>query len=184
MLQSVIHFPQLPGDNGKLRKVQGIVQHFSRQFQTYYIPKQHVSIDESLIGYEGRAPAIQYLPNKYHRFGFKLFCLCESETGYIVNFTVYEGKDSHVSEHGISHDICIEVLGPLYGMGYHLYTDNWYTSVPLAETLLAENTNLTETMRSNSKFLPPDVKKSLKKVTQWHSVKVNFYVLVGKIRSM
>ena len=89
-LQSVLHFPQLPGDNSKLRKVQGIVQHFSRQFQTYSIPKQHGSIDESLIGYEGLAPVIEYLPNKYHhRFGFKLFCLCESETGYIVNFTIY-----------------------------------------------------------------------------------------------
>ena len=74
MLQSVLHFPQLPGNNSKLRKVQGIVQHFRQQFQTYYIPKQHVSIDEGLIGYEGRAPAMQYLPNKYHHcFGFKIF---------------------------------------------------------------------------------------------------------------
>ena len=159
MMQSVLHFPQLPGHNSKLRKVQGIVQHFSQQFQTYYIQKQHVSIDESLIRYEGCAPAIQYLPNKHHhRFGFKLFCLCESEAGHIVNFTIYEGKGSHVSEHGISHDTCIELLGPLYGMSYHLYTDNWYTAVPLAETFLAENTNLTGTMPSNRKFLPPDVK--------------------------
>ena len=107
---------------------------------------------------------MQYLPNKYHHcFGFKLFCRCESETGYIVNFTISEGKGSHVSEHGISHDICIELLESLYAMGYHLHRDNWYTAVPLAETLLAENTNPTGTMRSNRKFLPPDVKKKLAK---------------------
>ena len=112
MLQSVLHFAELPGDNSKLRKVQGIVQDFSQQFQTYYIPKQHFSIDKSLIGYEGRAPAMQYLANKHHYcFGLKLFCVCESETGYIVNLTIYEGKDSHVSKHGISHDICIELFG-------------------------------------------------------------------------
>ena len=75
MLQSVLHFAELPGDNSKLRKVQGIVQHFI--VQTYYIPKQHFSIDKSLIGYEGRAPGMQYLANKhYYCFGFKLFCVC------------------------------------------------------------------------------------------------------------
>lgn len=164
MLQSVLHFLQPPWDNSKLRKVQGRVQHFSQQFQSYYIPKQHISIDEILIGYKLHTPAIQYLPNKHHhRFGFKLFCLCESETGYIVNFTIYEEKGSHVSEHGISHDICTELVVPLYGMGYPLYTDNWYTGVPLAETLLAENTNLTRTMLSNCKFFPPNVKKACKR---------------------
>ena len=59
----------------------------------------------SLTGYEGHAPPIQYLPNKHHHhFGFKLFCLCKSENGYIIDFTIYEGKGFHVSEHGISSD--------------------------------------------------------------------------------
>ena len=45
-------------------------------------PKKGVSIDESLIGYEGRGQ-IQYMPNKHHHhFRFKLFCLCENESGY------------------------------------------------------------------------------------------------------
>ena len=99
------------------------------------MPKKNVSIDESLIGYEGRGPAIQYMPNKHHhRFGFKLFCLCESESGYTYNFSIYEGKQSSSSEYGISHhDICTELMTRLLGQGYHLFTDNWYTAVPLAE---------------------------------------------------
>ena len=37
--------------------------------------------DESLIAFEDRAPAVQYMPNKHHHhFGFKLFCLFESDT--------------------------------------------------------------------------------------------------------
>ena len=40
--------------------------------------KTEVSIDESLIGFEGQGPAIQYMPNKHHyHFGFNLFWLCE-----------------------------------------------------------------------------------------------------------
>ena len=50
-------------------------------------------------------------------------------------------------------------MQPLLDMGYHLYTDNWYTAVPLAEFLSSRNTNITGTMRANQKFLPAGVKQ-------------------------
>ena len=52
---------------------------------------------------------------------------------------------------------------PLLGQGYHLFTDNWYTAVPLAESLLLEGTNLTGTVCSNRKYPPAGVKKKLAK---------------------
>ena len=74
-LQAAVHFPQIDGDSSKLQKVKAVVQHFSQQFQEHYVPEQQVSIDESLIGFEGRGPTIQYIPHKHHhRFGLKLFC--------------------------------------------------------------------------------------------------------------
>ena len=54
-------------------------------------------------------------------------------------------------------------MAPLLGQGYHLFTDNWYTAVPLAELLLLEGTNLTGTVCSNRKYLPAGVKKKLAK---------------------
>ena len=163
-LQAAVHFPQIEGDSSKLQKVQAIVQHFSQQFQEYYVPEQQVSIDESLIGFEGRGPAIQYMPNKHHqRFGFKLLCLCGSSTGYMYSFYIYEGKNKNFSEHGLSHDICVDLMEPLLDMGYHLYTDNWYTAIPLAEFLSSRNTNITGTVRVNRKFLPAGVKQKLPK---------------------
>ena len=111
---------------------------------------ENVSIYESLIGYEGRCPKIQYMPNKHHHhFGFKLFCLCENESGCTYNFSIYEGKPNSSSEYGISQDICIELMAPLLGQEYHLFTDNWYIAAPLAEPLLLEGTNLTGTVCSN-----------------------------------
>ena len=99
-LQAAVHFPQIDGDRSKLQKVKAVVQHFSQQFQEHYVPEQQVSIDENLIGFEGRRPTIQYIPNKHHhRFGLKLFCLCESSTGYTYSFS--EGKDKNCSEHGL-----------------------------------------------------------------------------------
>ena len=41
--------------------------------------------------------------------------------------------------------MCIQ-MGHLLGMGYHLYTDNWYTAMLLAESLLSEDTNLAGTV--------------------------------------
>ena len=81
MLHSMLHFSEKEGDTGKLKKVQNLVQHFSEQLRNYYVPKTNVIIDESLIGYEGRGPAIQYMSNKHHHsFSLKLFCLYESES--------------------------------------------------------------------------------------------------------
>ena len=59
MLHLMLHFPEKEGDTGELKKVQNFVQHFSEQFRNYYVPPKNVSIDESLIGYEGKGPAIQ-----------------------------------------------------------------------------------------------------------------------------
>ena len=58
-LQEVVQFPQIKGDSPKLRKVEAIVQHFSQQFQEYYVPEQQVSIDASLIDFEGRVGDLQ-----------------------------------------------------------------------------------------------------------------------------
>ena len=44
-----------------------------------------------------------------------------------------------------------------------MYTDNWYTAVPLAESLLFEGTNLKCTVQGNQKYLPRGVKQKLLK---------------------
>ena len=93
------------------------------------------------------------MPNKHHHHvSFKLFCLCENES---------EGKQNSSSEYGISHGIYIELMAPLLGQEYHLFTDNWYTAVTLVEAFLLEGTNLTGTVHSKRKYLPAVVKKKL-----------------------
>ena len=54
-------------------------------------------------------------------------------------------------------------MGPLLGIGYHLYTDNLDTAVLLDEALLAKGTNLTGTVRWNRKYLPKGIKQKLSK---------------------
>ena len=104
------------------------------------------------------------MPNKHHhRFGFKLFCLCESSTGYTYSFSIYQGKNKNCSEHGLSHDICIDLMEPLL---------TWVTTfIPIIGTLLfllqifllSRNTNITGTVHANRTFLPAGVKQKLPK---------------------
>ena len=138
---------------------------------------------KSLIGFEGRGPAIQYMPSKHHhRFRSKLFCLCESSTGYTNSFSIYETKNKNCSEHGLSHDICVDLMEPLLDMGYYLYTGNWYTAVSLAEFLSSRNTNITGTVCANQKILPAGVKQKFKKATLLLLGKIIFFVLAGMIK--
>ena len=91
-----------------------------------------------------------------------IFCLCERDSGYRVNFSGYERKSNTASEYGIS-NVCIQLIGSLLGMRYHLYTNNWYTTVSIVETLLYKGINLTGTVRGNRKYLHKFVKQELSK---------------------
>ncbi|KAJ8929353.1 hypothetical protein NQ314_017972 [Rhamnusium bicolor] len=53
---------------------------------------------------------------------------------------------------------------PILDQGRTICTDNWYTSLQLAERLLDRNTYLVGTMRSNRKDIPQEVAKVKLKV--------------------
>ena len=47
----------------------------------FYIPSEHLTIDEVIVLFKGRVVFTQYIPKKYKRFGIKIFKLCD-HTGY------------------------------------------------------------------------------------------------------
>ena len=65
ILQS-LHYPALEGSVRKLKKVLYLVQHLSQQYQRVYLPEREICVDEGIIGFQGRMPATQYMPNKHH----------------------------------------------------------------------------------------------------------------------
>ncbi|GBM36665.1 PiggyBac transposable element-derived protein 4 [Araneus ventricosus] len=135
-----------------------------QRFQSTYIPKQDISIDESLIGYKGRLGWKKYIPTKRSRFGVKLFQLRESESGYIWNSIIYTGKGTTFHEdyedYGVSTKSVMTLIHELKNKGYTLTTDNYYTSPELAEILIKCKTDIYGTLRANRKGLPPLIKSS------------------------
>ncbi|UYV82150.1 hypothetical protein LAZ67_21001138 [Cordylochernes scorpioides] len=117
-----------------------LIEHVNNKFIYYYKPTQNLTVDESL---------------HHGRFGVKLWMLCESKTGYCLRMKPYKGKLSPIIK-SLSYDVPMNLLqgSSLLGKGYHLITDNFFTSINLAKDLLDSHTYLTGTIRTNRKGLP------------------------------
>ena len=146
----------------KLYKLRPLIDHLFEKFQEVYTPSQNVSIDESLLLWKGRLSFKQYIPLKRARFGIKTFMLCE-DSGYTYRFKIYTGKENVVlaqQELSLSERVVADLMQPLLEVGYHLYTDNWYTSIPLYKYLHQHGTLACGTIRSNRKGFPEQVKNA------------------------
>jgi len=69
---------------------------------------------------------------------------------------IYAGQEA-IPGVAVSTKIVMELAADYLDEGKTMFTDNWYTSVSLANELLSRSTNLVGTLRSNRKFNPKDV---------------------------
>ena len=122
---------------------------------------REVAIDEAMVAFKGRSSIKQYMPMKPVKRGYKIWCLCYSHNVYLWNFEVYTGasKDGKKCEGGLGSFVVRKLADPLVGDGYFIFSDNFFTSMTLAKDLLATNTYLCGTTRSNRKMFPDSLKK-------------------------
>ena len=141
-------------DRDRLYKIRPVIEYLVSKFKTVYALEQHVAIDEELLLWKGRVGFKQYIPSKRARFGIKMFSLCEL-SGYLWNSFVYIGKDPSADnnelekELGKSGAVVPKLMQDLYGKGYHLYFNNWYTSEKLSDHLERNETAACGTARLN-----------------------------------
>ena len=140
-------------EGNRLFKLKNICDALLKRFQALYTPGKEVSIDESMVLWRGRLIFRQYIPGKRHKYGVKLYMLCE-HTGYVWNVLVYCGKMDPISGFGHAETVVLKLMEKLLDCGHALYVDNFHTSVPLAEALLNRKTLLCGTVRKNRKHLP------------------------------
>lgn len=148
-----------PGYN-PIHKIEPVLKILNEAFAHFYVCREFVSVDESLIGVKNRTNLMQYLPNKkHHRWGIKLWVLCESLTGYIREVVIYTGKqNTRNSKLGQAYDVVMTLMQTILNKGYTVVVDNFFTSVRLAKDLLKKGTNLVGTLRKNRKEIPKEMK--------------------------
>ncbi|XP_068122483.1 piggyBac transposable element-derived protein 4-like [Hyperolius riggenbachi] len=170
MLLSCLHFvnndEQVSREDpahDRLFKIRPLLNHLNTKYQEVYVPERQIAIDESMIPFHGRLGIKQYIPSKRSRYGVKLYKLCESGSGYTHSVRVYEGKDHLLQPAGCppymgtTEKIVLDLLNPMLHQGYHLYVDNFYSSIPLFKFLFSAKTPACGTVRSNRKGLPQEV---------------------------
>lgn len=148
----------------RLFKIRPVLDHFNKIMEDHYVPDKNLCIDESMILWRGRLFFRQYIKNKKHKYGVKLYELCES-TGMVLKIKVYCGK-SEATENDMGHaaSVVLHLMDKYLDKGYVLYTDNFYNSVRLTNNMTARKTYMCGTLRSNRKGNPKYVvSKKLKK---------------------
>nr|XP_023025985.1 uncharacterized protein LOC111513991 [Leptinotarsa decemlineata] len=98
------------------------------------------------------------MPNKPNKYGIKIFALCDSKTFYTSNLEVYVGTqpDGPFAQNTSTLSLVDRLCEPIHGSGRNITTDNWFTSIPLAEKLIQRNLTTIGTIRKNKKEIPPE----------------------------
>ncbi|XP_013407355.1 piggyBac transposable element-derived protein 4-like [Lingula anatina] len=146
-----------PGHD-KLHKVRPIIDNAKEQFFSHYSPSRNLSVDEAMVKFKGRCPFLQYIPAKPCKWGIKSWAVTDAETFYLLDLNIYTGKhDDTTSQLPVSTRVVLELVEAYYNKHHHVYFDNYFTSMPLLETLLVNGTYACGTVRLNRKGIPKEL---------------------------
>lgn len=139
----------------RIFKIRPLIDALNETFAKYYRPKEQVCVDESQVPFRGRIIFRQYNKSKRHKYGMKLFKLC-TIPGYTCKLELYAGKNNEVVNTTPT-KVVMSLCGHILNLGHTVATDNWYTSLELANELLNNDTHLVGTLRKNRRGLPKAV---------------------------
>ena len=163
----LLHVSHSDSDQEKrIDKVGLLLKSMLTRFRRRYYPGCELAVDETMVGFRGRFAAKQYMPNKPTKWGIKCFTLADSANGYVLNVLVYTGRDTleDASNESLPQParVVLHLAEPYLGCGHHMFTDRYYTSLPLAQTLHSLQTGFTGTCMKNRTDLPDDVRGQLR----------------------
>jgi hypothetical protein len=150
------------GEDGydKLYKIRPLWDIVKGNMQSCYQPHQTIAVDETMILLKGRSTMKQYMPLKPVNRGYKVWCACDSTNGMVYNVDMYTGAVAGrvADEDGLGSYVVQKLMEPLFGKKYHVYMDNFFSSVSLAEKLREKDTYMIGTTRVNRKQWPTSLR--------------------------
>ena len=125
-----------------LYKVCPMLDMMDRTFVQSYKSGRDLSFDEGCCPYKGRVIFRCYNPKKPAKWHLKMFEVSDSQTGYVIAFDIYTGKNK--ARCALNADVLdpqstqttkvvlgLMKKGNLLGRGHHVYMDNYYSSPDL-----------------------------------------------------
>ena len=145
----------------RLYKLRDLLDLLPTSFRAAYRPAQDLSVDEAMIGFKGRLSFRQYMPAKPTKWGVKVWELCESKSGYCLNFDVYTGRvEGRQPEFGLGHGVVMNMMQPYFDKQHHVYFDRFFASPKLTDDLEQRGTYSCSTVMLNRRGLPAGAKKT------------------------
>jgi hypothetical protein len=132
LIMRCLHFARNPREGeslpeDRLFKIRPLIEYFNNKMTETYYPGKNLSLDESMILWRGRLSFRQYIKNKRHKYGIKLYVLTEPD-GTILKFAVYTRQlDDHG---GKSHaaNVILSLMKDYLDVGHSIYMDNYYNT--------------------------------------------------------
>ncbi|KAK0136475.1 PiggyBac transposable element-derived protein 4 [Merluccius polli] len=122
-----------------------------------YKPGQNITVGEQLFLTKSRCPFTT--ASKPDKFGIKFWIAADVDTKYMLNALPYLGKDpTRPAGERASETVVMRLIEPFTGKGRNVTMDNFFTSLSLADKLIAKNTSILGTMNKIRQELPPSVK--------------------------
>ncbi|KAK7106183.1 piggyBac transposable element-derived protein 4-like [Littorina saxatilis] len=146
-----------------LFKVRTLLEQVRTSSHAHYHPGKHISIDEAMVKFNGRLSFKQYIKGKPNPWGIKVWCVADPRTGYMLDFDPYLGKVHEPMPYGLGHHVILRMSSRFLDKGHHLYFDNYFSSVQLAEDLQRRETYMCSTIRINRKNWPTDLSGAVAK---------------------
>ncbi|OWY97389.1 hypothetical protein PHMEG_00032092, partial [Phytophthora megakarya] len=156
----------------KAWKVRPIVDTLQRTFLSGYTTPPVLSFDEAMVPSRSRYnPMRQFMKDKPHRWGTKLFMTCCAKSAYCLRLEVYCGKSSQ--DPAGDEDPSDDSSGPAAtlrnmnavlprkekGVYHAVVTDRFYTSIQIALQLLKRNVYSVGTIQTRKRGFPTFLKQ-------------------------
>ena len=144
-------------------KVEPFVEVLLKNYREAFYPFQDLSLDEMVIGWQGRWAYKQFNAAKPKKYHIKVFGLCDSTTSYVLNLLTYYGKETSYNpecdaDSGQAKKVFHTLLAP-FGKGHHIFADRYYTSYELLEYLCENKYYFTGTLNVQRRNFPPELKQ-------------------------
>ena len=135
-------------DFDRLFKIRSLLSHLQRKCNAISMD-QMVCIDEQIILFKGSLSLKQCVLCKPHKYGYKVFVLCDSRR-IIYDFQVYTGKISSPENFPDLLNIVLTLSAVIpQNKNLLLYFDNWFTSYPRVCELVKCKIYCLGTVRTN-----------------------------------
>lgn len=141
--------------NDRFAKVRPIFEVLNRKYLEFAPTEENHSVDEAMVPYFGRHGCKQFIKGKPIRWGYK-FWVGTTRLGYIVYFEPYQGSNTILCEKykelGLGASVVLQyadILQSTKFTNFHIFFDNFFTSLSLMKELTHRGVRATGTIRDN-----------------------------------